>query len=122
MGMRRVWLLCLCLRIAQQWLNHGTILVQGFRILGLLLESCGDIFNGVGSLVDVGGGNGSSLSILVKAFPWMKGINFDLSNVVSTLEEYNGVEHVCGNMFDYVPKADDAFFMVVCLFVFMCVR
>ncbi|XP_038887461.1 acetylserotonin O-methyltransferase-like [Benincasa hispida] len=79
--------------------------------LPTILESCGDIFNGIGSLVDVGGGNGTTLSILVKAFPWMKGINFDLPNVVSTSEEYNGVEHVAGNMLHFVPNADAAFFM-----------
>ncbi|XP_050946107.1 acetylserotonin O-methyltransferase-like isoform X1 [Cucumis melo] len=79
--------------------------------LPAILENCGDIFNGVESLVDVGGGNGTTLSVLVKAFPWMKGINFDLPNVVSTSEKYDGVEHVGGNMLDFVPKADAAFFM-----------
>ncbi|XP_038887211.1 acetylserotonin O-methyltransferase-like [Benincasa hispida] len=81
--------------------------------LPTILESCGDIFNGIGSLVDVGGGNGTTLSILVKAFPWMKGINFDLPNFVSTSEEYNGVEHVAGNMLHFVPNADAAFFMPI---------
>ncbi|XP_022969149.1 xanthohumol 4'-O-methyltransferase-like [Cucurbita maxima] len=79
--------------------------------LPAILGSCRDMFNGVGSLVDVGGGNGTTLSLLVKACPWMKGINFDLPNVVNTSQEYEGVQHVGGSMFDYVPKADAAFFM-----------
>ncbi|XP_038887354.1 acetylserotonin O-methyltransferase-like isoform X1 [Benincasa hispida] len=74
-----------------------------------ILEGCGDIFDGVGCLVDVGGGNGSTLSILVNACPWMKGINFDLPHVVCASPQYENVQHVAGNMFDFVPKADVAF-------------
>ncbi|XP_022135685.1 desmethylxanthohumol 6'-O-methyltransferase-like [Momordica charantia] len=76
-----------------------------------ILESCGEVFEGVGCLVDVGGGNGTSLSMIVKACPWIRGLNFDLPHVVSTSPEYENVRHVGGNMFDYVPKADAAFFM-----------
>lgn len=74
-----------------------------------ILEGCGEIFDGVECLVDVGGGNGSTLSILVKACPWMEGINFDLPHVVCTSPQYENVQHVAGNMFDFVPKADVAF-------------
>ena len=88
--------------------------------LPAILGSCRDMFNGVGSLVDVGGGNGTTLSVLVKACPWMKGINFDLPNVVSTSQEYEGVQHVGGSMFDYVPKADAAFFMVSIACSYVC--
>ncbi|XP_038888743.1 acetylserotonin O-methyltransferase-like [Benincasa hispida] len=82
-------------------------------ILPAVLQRCGEIFDGVGSLVDVGGGNGTCLSILVKACPWIKGINFDLPHVVSGSQEYEGVQHVGGNMFDSIPKADAAFIMEV---------
>ncbi|CAK9316032.1 unnamed protein product [Citrullus colocynthis] len=73
-----------------------------------ILEGCGDIFDGVECLVDVGGGNGSTLSILVKACPWMKGINFDLPHVVCASPQYENVQHVTGNMFEFVPNADVA--------------
>ncbi|CAK9316030.1 unnamed protein product [Citrullus colocynthis] len=82
-------------------------------ILPAVLQRCGEIFDGVGCLVDVGGGNGTCLSILVKACPWIKGINFDLPHVVSVSQEYDGVQHVAGNMFDTIPKADAAFIMEV---------
>lgn len=82
-------------------------------ILPAVLQRCGEIFDGVGCLVDVGGGNGTCLSILVKACPWIKGINFDLPHVVSVSREYYGVQHVGGNMFDTIPKADAAFIMEV---------
>ncbi|PON33658.1 O-methyltransferase COMT-type [Parasponia andersonii] len=48
-----------------------------------------------------------------KACPWIRGINFDLPHVVSVALESDGVEHVGGDMFDSVPKADAAFLMWV---------
>lgn len=77
-----------------------------------LIESCPEVFDGIGRLVDVGGGNGTALKLLVKSFPWMKGINFDLPHVVCDNERCNGVEQVGGDMFQSVPMADAAFFMV----------
>ncbi|KAJ9179563.1 hypothetical protein P3X46_011338 [Hevea brasiliensis] len=65
-----------------------------------------DGFNGVGSLVDVGGGTGAMVSEIVKAHPHVKGINFDLPHVVATAPEYEGVTHVAGNMFTSIPPAD----------------
>ncbi|XP_058781647.1 acetylserotonin O-methyltransferase-like [Vicia villosa] len=75
-----------------------------------IVEGCSELFDGVGSLVDVGGGNGTTLSILVKAFPWIRGINFDLPHVIDVAPKFDGVEHVAGDMFTSVPKADAVFF------------
>ncbi|KHG19153.1 RS-norcoclaurine 6-O-methyltransferase [Gossypium arboreum] len=36
-----------------------------------IIKGCPEVFDGVKSLVDVGGGNGTALSLLVKAFPWI---------------------------------------------------
>ncbi|KAK4405379.1 Acetylserotonin O-methyltransferase [Sesamum angolense] len=47
----------------------------------------------------------------VKACPWIRGINFDLPHVVSVAPKCDGIEHVCGDMFELVPKADAAFLM-----------
>ncbi|KAG8364439.1 hypothetical protein BUALT_Bualt19G0128900 [Buddleja alternifolia] len=68
---------------------------------------------GIGSVVDVGGGDGTSLRSLVKGCPWIRGINFDLSYVVSVAPKCDGIEYVDGNMFESVPKADAAFLMWV---------
>ena len=57
-------------------------------------------------MVDVGGGNGTTLRNLVKAYPWIKGINFDQPHVVSSAPKCDGIENVGGDMFDCVPKAD----------------
>ncbi|XP_058787169.1 acetylserotonin O-methyltransferase-like [Vicia villosa] len=79
-------------------------------VVPAIVEGCSELFDGVGSLVDVGGGNGTTLSILVKAFPWIQGINFDLPHVIDVAPKYDGVEHVAGDMFTSVPKADVVFF------------
>ncbi|KAE9599855.1 hypothetical protein Lal_00045933 [Lupinus albus] len=65
-----------------------------------------DGFNQIQSLVDVGGGIGGSLSEIVRAYPHIHGINFDLSHVVSTAPKYDGITHVGGDMFVSIPNAD----------------
>jgi len=37
----------------------------------ILIHGCPEVFDGLRSLVDVGGGNGTTLNVLVKAFPWL---------------------------------------------------
>ncbi|PWA54714.1 Caffeate O-methyltransferase (COMT) family [Artemisia annua] len=78
-----------------------------------VIEGCSVVFEGLKTMVDVGGGNGTSLRMIVEAFPWIKGINFDLPHVVSTASASTGVEHVGGNMFELVPKADAVYLMKV---------
>ncbi|XP_050205136.1 acetylserotonin O-methyltransferase-like [Mercurialis annua] len=75
-------------------------------VIPRIIEMCPEVFDGVKSLVDVGGGNGTTIGLLVKAFPWIKGINFDLPHVASVAPECDGVTHVGGDMFAYVPKVD----------------
>nr|POE68707.1 (r,s)-reticuline 7-o-methyltransferase [Quercus suber] len=70
--------------------------------------------NGTSSFMkarDVGGDTGTTIKQLVKACPWLQGINFDLPHVVSIATEINGVKHAGGDMFESVPKADTAFIM-----------
>ncbi|GLT86034.1 hypothetical protein SLE2022_041970 [Rubroshorea leprosula] len=76
-----------------------------------IINGCPEVFDGIGSLVDVGGGNGTTLRMLVKAFPWIKGINFDLPHVVSVAPELDSIKKIGGDMFHSVPKADAAFLM-----------
>ncbi|KAK7250811.1 hypothetical protein RIF29_33511 [Crotalaria pallida] len=78
-----------------------------------IIEGCSEVFDGISSLVDVGGGNGTAMHIVVKACPWIRGINFDLPHVVDAAPKCDGVEHVAGDMFLSVPKADAAFVMAV---------
>ncbi|KAK9109370.1 hypothetical protein Sjap_017430 [Stephania japonica] len=82
-------------------------------VLPVVLKGRAEVFEGIGTVVDVGGGNGSALQTMIKAFPWIKGINFDLPHVVAAAPEIAGVEHVGGSMLEFVPKADAAFVMNV---------
>ncbi|KAI3795475.1 hypothetical protein L1987_38130 [Smallanthus sonchifolius] len=78
-----------------------------------VIEGCPEVFQGVRTLVDVGGGDGTTIRLIVEACPWIKGINFDLPHVVSVAPACVGVEHVGGSMFDRVPKADAVYLMKI---------
>ncbi|XVF39316.1 hypothetical protein PTKIN_Ptkin01aG0024800 [Pterospermum kingtungense] len=66
-------------------------------------------FDGVGVLVDVGGGIGVALGVITSKYPHIKAINFDLPHVLADAPNYSGVEHVGGDMFESVPKGDAIF-------------
>ncbi|XP_073128336.1 caffeic acid 3-O-methyltransferase 2-like [Henckelia pumila] len=68
-----------------------------------------DGFKGLGTLVDVGGGIGVSLHMILTKHPTIKGINFDLPHVIRDASSYAGVEHIGGDMFVRVPKGDAIF-------------
>ncbi|KAL5192535.1 Caffeic acid 3-O-methyltransferase [Glycine soja] len=71
-------------------------------------------FEGLKSLVDVGGGTGAVVNMIVSKYPTIKGINFDLPHVIEDAPSYPGVEHVGGDMFVSVPKADAIFMKWIC--------
>ncbi|KAB1206013.1 (R,S)-reticuline 7-O-methyltransferase [Morella rubra] len=52
--------------------------------MGVVMAKYKDGFDGVGSLVDVGGGTGGMIAEIVKSHPHIRGINFDLPHVVAT--------------------------------------
>jgi SAM-dependent methyltransferase len=75
-------------------------------------------FSQFGTLVDVGGGNGALLAALLGANPRLRGILFDLPNVVTRapeLLEKAGVVDRCrivaGSFFESVPEGGDAYVM-----------
>ncbi|KAI5078570.1 hypothetical protein GOP47_0006241 [Adiantum capillus-veneris] len=47
--------------------------------------------------------------MIVAQYPSIKGINFDLHHVVEATPNYPGVEHVGGDMFIEIPRADTIF-------------
>ncbi|KAL0438070.1 UNVERIFIED_CONTAM: Caffeic acid 3-O-methyltransferase [Sesamum latifolium] len=65
-----------------------------------------DGFARLGSIVDVGGGTGATLAMIIANYPSIHGINFDLPQVVQNAPTYNGIEHIGGDMFVEVPKGD----------------
>ncbi|KAJ6819077.1 caffeic acid 3-O-methyltransferase-like [Iris pallida] len=75
----------------------------------LSLEGVLDAYKGfddVKVLVDVGGGTGGPLDMILKKHPHIKGICFDLPHVVSTASKISGIEHMSGDMFERVPSGD----------------
>nr|AFK34973.1 unknown [Lotus japonicus] len=71
-------------------------------------------FEGLGSVVDVGGGTGAVINMIVSKYPTIKGVNFDLPHVIKEAPSYPGVEHIGGDMFVSVPKADAIFMKWIC--------
>ncbi|KAI3431906.1 uncharacterized protein J3R85_007775 [Psidium guajava] len=47
-------------------------------------------FDGISTLVDVGGGKGATLNMIVSKYPSIKGINFDLPQVIEHAPSYPG--------------------------------
>ncbi|KAJ0235856.1 O-methyltransferase family protein [Hirschfeldia incana] len=67
-------------------------------------------FDGVKSLVDVGGGDGSILRKIISNHPHIiKAINFDLPSVNNNSSVSPGIENVAGDMFTSIPKGEAMF-------------
>ncbi|PIA38196.1 hypothetical protein AQUCO_02800098v1 [Aquilegia coerulea] len=82
--------------------NHTTIVMKK------ILETYNG-FENFSEVVDVGGGVGTTISLITAKYPSIKGINFDLPHVIEHAPSYPGVEHVGGNMFESVPRAEAIF-------------
>jgi hypothetical protein len=75
-------------------------------------------FSSIGTLVDIGGGNGSVLSSVLRKHPSLKGILYDLPGVAGRAQEQlkqAGLADRCqvigGNFFERVPAGGDAYVM-----------
>ena len=79
----------------------------------MIVRNYPEALDGVGSVVDVGGRHGMALSEFVQAFPWLRGISFDLPEVVAEAPPPQPrIELFGGSMFESVPKADAVMLMV----------
>ena len=68
--------------------DHSTI------IMNKILENYTG-FEGLTSLVDVGGCTGASLDAIISKYPTIKGINFDLPHVVNDALSNNNGNKIC---------------------------
>ena len=75
-------------------------------------------FDGIGTLVDIAGGQGRMLTGILAANPAMRGILFDLGHVIESARERvaattakDRVEFAAGDFFTSVPKGGDAYIM-----------
>jgi isoflavone-7-O-methyltransferase len=76
------------------------------HVMRLALSDCKPVFEGLGSLVDVGGGTGNTAKIICEIFPVLKCTVLDLPQVVAGLPGTEKLSFVGGNMFKSIPQAD----------------
>jgi len=87
--------------------NAGMVSVTKATITDVLAVYDG--FKDINTLVDVGGGRGEALSLIIEAHPHIRAINFDLPQVIATAPTLPGVQHMSGNLFESAPSADAIF-------------
>nr|B0ZB57.1 RecName: Full=Probable O-methyltransferase 3; Short=HlOMT3 [Humulus lupulus]ABZ89567.1 O-methyltransferase 3 [Humulus lupulus] len=75
-------------------------------VTSVVIEKCKGVFEGVESLVDVGGGTGTVASSIAAAFPHIQCTVFDLPHVVADLQGGNNLNFVGGDMFVDVPATE----------------
>ncbi|MBD2310032.1 methyltransferase [Chroococcidiopsis sp. FACHB-1243] len=63
------------------------------------------------TIVDVGGSQGSLISAIVRSYPHLKGILFDLPEVIATVNVDDRIQPIAGNFFESVPSGGDAYLM-----------
>ncbi|KAK9201005.1 hypothetical protein WN944_016206 [Citrus x changshan-huyou] len=80
-------------------LNHTSIVTNRIIDSSKGLEQ-------IKQLVDVGGGLGVNVNIIISNYLHIKGVNFDLSHVIQDSSSYSGVKHIGGIMLERIPKGD----------------
>jgi hypothetical protein len=97
-------------------LVNDSMVSDSHFIMDIAIKECPGAFQGISSLVDVGGGLGAAAQAISKAFPGVKCSVLDLDHVVAKAPSGTGVQYIAGDMFESVPPADAMFFKVHCLF------
>ncbi|GAU40389.1 hypothetical protein TSUD_265330 [Trifolium subterraneum] len=72
----------------------------------LALKDCKHVFEGLETLVDVGGGTGVVAKLIHEAFPDIKCTVLDQPQVVGNLIGNKNLNFVAGDMFKSIPQAD----------------
>ncbi|KAI5661772.1 hypothetical protein M9H77_21095 [Catharanthus roseus] len=97
---------------------HGEIFNRAMStdsqlISKLLVTEYKFLFEGLTSLVDIGGGTGTIAKAIAKSFPKLKCTVFDLPHVVANLESKENLEFVGGDMFERIPNANAILLKIV---------
>nr|GMC64143.1 trans-resveratrol di-O-methyltransferase-like [Ipomoea batatas] len=80
------------------------------QMMSLVVKDCGQVFEGLTTLVDVGGGTGTIAKFILEAFPRLKCTVFDLPHVVAHQSQSQNLRFLGGNMFHSIPSADAIMF------------
>ncbi|XP_061944024.1 trans-resveratrol di-O-methyltransferase-like [Populus nigra] len=90
-------------------LNHlfNEAMASDARLVSsVLVNECKGVFEGLNSLVDVGGGTGTVAKAIAKEFQHLDCTVFDLPHVVAGLEGSENLKYLGGDMFEAIPQAD----------------
>ncbi|KAF7146830.1 hypothetical protein RHSIM_Rhsim04G0071700 [Rhododendron simsii] len=75
-------------------------------VMSVVLKDCKGVFEGLNSLVDVGGGTGTVAKAIADAFPELECTVLDLPHVVADLQGSGNLKFVGGDMFQAIPSTD----------------
>ncbi|KAF9661716.1 hypothetical protein SADUNF_Sadunf19G0097600 [Salix dunnii] len=75
-------------------------------VSSVMTNECKGVFEGLNSLVDVGGGTGTVAKAIAKEFQHMDCTVFDLPHVVADLEGSGNLKYLGGDMLEKIPQAD----------------
>ncbi|KAF8029514.1 hypothetical protein BT93_E2043 [Corymbia citriodora subsp. variegata] len=76
------------------------------QMMNLIIRDCKHIFQGLNTLVDVGGGTGTVAKIISEACQGLKCTVLDFPHVVAGLPESENMKFVGGDMFEFIPPSD----------------
>ncbi|XP_066382528.1 O-methyltransferase ZRP4-like isoform X1 [Miscanthus floridulus] len=88
--------------------DDGMVADSSF-IMDVVVKECGDVFQGISSLVDVAGGLGGATQTIAKAFPHVECSVLDLPHVVANAPTDTDVKYIAGDMFESIPSANSVF-------------
>ncbi|KDO43219.1 hypothetical protein CISIN_1g043623mg [Citrus sinensis] len=91
--------------------NQG--LASDSQMAKLIIKDCKHIFDGLSSLVEVGGGTGSFARIISEAFPSIKCSVLELPHVIADLPETDNLKFIAGDMNQSIPSADAFLFKLI---------
>ncbi|XP_060194115.1 trans-resveratrol di-O-methyltransferase-like [Lycium barbarum] len=80
------------------------------QMMRLAVKDCREVFEGLKSLVDVGGGTGIIAKTILEAFPHLKCTVLDLPHVIANMPQSENLSYVGGDMFQSIPTADAILF------------
>ncbi|KAG5551985.1 hypothetical protein RHGRI_010164 [Rhododendron griersonianum] len=75
-------------------------------VTSVVVKDCKGVFDGLNSLVDVGGGTGTVAKAIADAFPELECTVLDLPHVVADLQGSGNLKFVGGDMFQAIPSTD----------------
>lgn len=98
---------------------NGMMASDCFLVGRIVTSWCKEVFEGLNTLVDVGGGTGTMAKTIIEAFPNLECTVFDLPHVVAGLEGSNNMKYMGGSMFESIPSADAIMLKVIFFWIYL---